>query len=123
MENTLSPAHMIVGQEGEIIADTYMRSLGYLFYDRNVRIGHDEIDLIMFDRGARLFIFVEVKARSSFSDDYRPELNFTSSKKGKMLRAVRAWIDQHQFDGGYRCDLVCVANSKVVEHLCDIETK
>ena len=115
-----SSAHMRVGKEGEEIAERYLRKAGFVLCDRNVRIGRDEIDLIMFDRSQRMFIFIEVKTRSLFSFDYCPELNFTHAKKEKMLRAARAWIAKYQFEGAYRCDLVCVVDGKVADHFSEV---
>ncbi len=76
--------HLRVGREGELVAEEYLRSLGYRIYDRNVRISRDEIDLIVFDPEEKVMVFAEVKSRANFDSDFSPELGLTISKKRKV---------------------------------------
>ena len=50
-----------LGRIGESTVREYLEQKGYTFVAQNVRIGHDEIDLIMLD--GRVTVFVEVKLR------------------------------------------------------------
>lgn len=106
----------VVGARGEHIAREYLSSLGYKFYKKNVRLGHDEIDLITYDPCERMLVFVEVKSRSKDTSDFRPECNFTGFKKEKVLRAAGKWVTRHEYEGPYRVDLICVAARRVTDH-------
>ena len=105
-----------VGVRGERIAREHLSSLGYKFYKKNVRLGHDEIDLIAYDLTERMLVFIEVKSRSKDTVDFRPESNFTHFKKEKVLRAAGKWVTRHGYEGPYRVDLICVAAQRVTDH-------
>ena len=112
----------VIGAKGEREAAKYLLSLGYELREENVRVGpHDEIDCIAFDPEDRVIVFVEVKARTAESDDFHPELNMTPRKRTALTRAARRWVARKKYEGGYRLDLVCVANGVVLEHLKEIE--
>jgi len=115
-------AHIAAGQRGEDIAARYLRDHDYRILDRNVRIGHDEIDIVAYDPIDRVFIFAEVKTRSKADSDYRPELSITHKKRIRMTRAARRYMarSQHDADVGYRLDVICVADSKVIEHYPEV---
>jgi putative endonuclease len=86
---------------------------------RNVRLGRDEIDVVAFDPLDRVVAFVEVKTRTR-GEHYRPELNMTSKKRSRMLRAARRWVSDHGYDGGYRLDAAYVSDSRV-EYVVDLD--
>ena len=112
--------HLRIGKEGEEIAFKHLRSHGYKAHSRNVRVGRDEIDIIVYDKKEKLIVFVEVKTLKKYSIRYRPEFNFGFEKQEKFERAVENWVHGRGYEGGYRLDLVCVAGGKVVEHYRDI---
>jgi putative endonuclease len=105
-----------VGQEGEQIAREYLQAQGYRIHNVNVRLGRDEIDIIAYDPEDKVIVFVEVKNRQKADKDFGPELNVDKRKKKAMQRAARLWIAEHDFEGGYRLDLVCVVAGQVVDH-------
>ncbi len=109
-----------VGQKGEAVAADYLQSLGYRVEQRNVMLGHDEIDLIALDPVDEVLVFAEVKTRSRFSSTYPPALAADKRKRERLRRSARRWIDEHAFDGGYRIDLISVANGRVVDHVREI---
>lgn len=112
--------HLAVGSSGEYEALRYLNLAGYTLLGRNVRLGRDEIDLIAYDPRDDVVVFVEVKTRSENHPDYPPSMNFTMKKRGRMLRAARAWVDKNGFEGGYRLDLICVADGQVLEHVREL---
>ena len=115
-----SDRHFIVGRDGEVTACLFLQNLGYSIVGRNVRIGsHDEIDIIAYDPEDEVIVFVEVKSRSKFSE-YQPVKNATRTKRLSMMRAARLWIAHRNWDGGYRMDLVSVANGQVTEHIVEL---
>jgi len=106
-----------VGCQGEQAASRYLLSLGYEIRGRNVRVGsRDEIDILAFDPADGVLVFAEVKARSRRDGDFRPELNLDQRKLAALRRAARAWVDEHQYEGGYRIDLLAIAEGSVAEH-------
>lgn len=111
----------IVGSRGEEIAERYLLSIGYDIRGRNIRIGHDEVDILAFDPADRVLVFAEVKARTRVSRNYPPGINMHWFKKQRLLRAARTWVNWHRYTGGYRMDLISVADSKVIEHLKELE--
>ena len=104
------------GSRGEDTALAYLRSIGYKYHARNVRLGRDEIDLVLYDPVDQVMVFAEVKSRSSFDADYAPELNVTHGKKQKMHRAAQRWVDAKHYEGGWRLDVVLVADNRVIDH-------
>lgn len=111
-----------VGMSGEAVAERHLRMQRYRIIGRNVRVGaHDEIDIIAFDPVDRVLVFAEVKSRARKHPDYTPDLNMTWRKRRSVSRAARTWIAERNYDGGYRLDLLCVADNAVTEHYRDIE--
>jgi len=109
------------GRRGEDTAAAYLRSLGYAIRERNARLGHDEIDIVAFDPGERALVFVEVKTLGRRREpDQHPSTSFSGVKKRRTLRAARKWVSDHEYEKGYRIDLVCVIGQRVVEHLREV---
>lgn len=112
---------LLLGHHGEEIASKYLKSLGYAIRRRNLRLGRDEVDLLAWDPEDRVLVFVEVKTRERADEDYPPELNVRWRKKACLKRSARRWVAEHDFDGGYRMDLVCIAGGRVTEHLKELD--
>ena len=112
---------MIVGRRGEQIAAHYLQQLGYKLYAQNVRLGRDEIDIIAYDPRDRVLVFAEVKTRSFLHPDYHPSLSMTSHKKLNLKRSAGLWVAEHDFSGGYRIDLICIAGGKIISHVQQVE--
>lgn len=116
------PAHLRLGASGEAIAAAHLRRQGYRVVRRNLRVGRkDEIDILAYDSLEEIYIFAEVKTRARHDLDYEPALNATREKRDHMARAARRWMDTFAADVGYRLDLICVAEGRVVGHYEDIE--
>lgn len=124
MQVPLPPPHLIVGKRGEDHAANFLQKNGYRILDRNVRIGkHDEIDIIAVDPKENVLTFIEVKTRSHRSEEYVPSLNLTREKRLRMFRAARRWMTTHNYDGGYRFDLIGIAENAIVEHILDVRVR
>ena len=119
VENTKA-AHLATGCAGELLAAEYLRQLGYGILERNVRFGHDEIDIVAFDRRREMVVFTEVKTRTVSSENYPVRSALTGHKRRCLKRAITRWLFAHDYDGPGRIDLVCVGNGKIVEHLMGI---
>lgn len=119
-DTPLAP-HIAVGRRGEDIAAQFLRQNGYRILDRNVRVGtKDEIDIIAFDPVDRVYVFAEVKTRKKDDPDFHPDLNITMEKRMRMARAARRYAIHLDEETGYRLDVLCVADGKVIEHYPEI---
>lgn len=110
----------LVGLRGEDVALRYLQRSGFTVLGRDVRLDRDQIDILAFDPQEQSLVFVEVKARSVASSDFRPELGLDMRKRHAMVRAARRWVMDRGYEGGYRMDLVCVVEGQVVDHLKDL---
>lgn len=84
-----------LGERGETLACEHLESQGFTITGRNIRVGHDEIDIIA-ENETRV-VFVEVKSRAGTSSNQRygrPATAVDYTKQSRMLRAVR----QYMFD-------------------------
>jgi len=115
-ESPSLPPHLLLGKAGENIAVNYLKKNGYSIYKQNVRLGHDEIDIIAYDNMEKLLVFVEVKTRKKNWGGYSPLMNLTRGKKKKMIRAKNKWISENEYDEGSRVDVICVAGESVINH-------
>ncbi|MDD5103196.1 MAG: YraN family protein [Candidatus Peribacteraceae bacterium] len=109
------------GLKGEEIAARYFLSIGYDIRGRNVRVGHDEIDIIAHDPVDDVIVFAEVKSRSKLLEDFPPELGLDWRKKQCLIHAARAWVNRYHYDRGYRMDLVSVVGGRVTGHLKELD--
>lgn len=109
-----------IGRRGETLALQYLQSIGYHIDSTNLRIRYDEIDIVAYDPIDQAMVFVEVKSRSRNRRNYAPELGLDRRKKNAMKRAARRWVMQHDYRGGYRMDLICIAANRVVDHLKEL---
>lgn len=108
------------GKIGEDQALTYLQALGYKLYARNVRIGRDEIDLIFYDPSEKCLVFVEVKSRSRFDPNFLPELGITFKKRERIFRSADAWVNQQNYEGSFRIDVIFVIENCVTDHIKEI---
>jgi putative endonuclease len=88
VELSLTPAHLDIGERGEMLAYWYLRQAGYNIVARNLRarLGSAELDLVGWD--GPVLAFVEVKTRSSL--DSGPPEAAVSAVKHKQKRIVKA---------------------------------
>ncbi len=76
---------MSVGAAGEVVAARFLERRGAAIVERNVRVGRDEIDVIVRMDGH--LIAIEVK--TGLGAGTRPWENFDDEKNAKIRRAVR----------------------------------
>jgi putative endonuclease len=102
-----------VGEEGERIAEQWLRARGWVVLARRFRNGHRDVDLIVARDGeeggeGRTVAFVEVKARGSSSFG-GPLAAVGWQKQRELCRSARVWISRFQQAGDtYRFDVVGV---------------
>ena len=114
---TFMARHLQIGKHGEALAVAYLREHEYKIYDRNVRLGRDEIDIVAYDRKRRMLVFIEVKTRARFDPDFLPLLALTPRKKRAIKRAAWKWMHAKTYDAPWRIDIILVIGSKVYRHI------
>ena len=96
-------SHLITGNLGEAIAETYLCSLGYEILERNWRFSKSEIDLIA--KHEELLVFIEVKTRTY--DYFGPPESFVSEHKELLIHeAASAYMDKINYDWEIRFDII-----------------
>ncbi|MBM4052975.1 MAG: YraN family protein [Planctomycetes bacterium] len=77
---------------GESLAARHLAEQGYTELARNLRIGHDEADLVMLSPCGTTLIVVEVKTRSD--PGARPEERIDHGKRASLTRLARTLAEQ-----------------------------
>ena len=112
-----------IGKRGERIAAEHLEKLGFNILAQNLRIGHDEIDIIAEDE--KYIVFVEVKARAQtrLNRGYgRPASAVDHSKKQNLLRATNEYIRSEHPQKQPRIDVIEVYFPPISENTpIDIE--
>jgi putative endonuclease len=98
------PADM--GLWGENQACRFLQSKGFTTIARNWRFGKGELDLVMAD--GRAIVFVEVKSRAD--EDFAPATtSITAKKKRILLRTAKCFLRKYNIsDRPLRFDVVTV---------------
>lgn len=91
------------GARGEELALRYLQKKGYRLLERNLRVGRDELDLVM--RDGAYIVFVEVKARTSTAFGLPCEA-VGARKQAHMARAAAAYLQALGEDLPARFDVV-----------------
>ena len=121
--NPAVPAHLKTGQAGEDVAADHLLKNGYKIIARNVRYNKiGEIDIIA--RVDDYVVFVEVRTRS-VGKIMPPEMSVGPDKMKKLIRAARIWVENKNYGGFWRIDLVAITINEnnspaTIEHIKDI---
>jgi putative endonuclease len=109
---------LLLGREGEKIAELYLQKKGYKLVQKNYRCSGGELDLIVLDR--KVIVFVEVKTRTGRGFG-TPAEAVEGRKQQRMIRAAQVFLAEkglQQRDA--RFDVVGVfwaGREPVVEHI------
>ena len=96
-----------LGHAGERIAARWLRRRGFRVLGRNVRIDHDEADLVVEDPDGRTVVIVEVKTRSSAL--HAPEVRVDARKQYRLARLASKLHGRRAFaDRPFRFDVVAI---------------
>lgn len=104
--------HNELGEWGEQIAREYLISQGYTVIDRNLHVGHKEIDIIA--TKDKWMVFVEVKTRSKELEDALDAVD--SRKMLRMVRAADAFMQRYSVPYEYRFDIIAVIGNPLSGH-------
>jgi putative endonuclease len=109
---------LLLGKQGERVAELYLQKKGYKVVERNYRCSGGELDLIVLDR--RVVVFVEVKTRTG--DGFGTPLEAVEFRKQRrMIRAAQFFLAEKNLQQrDARFDVVGVSwpgRDPVVEHI------
>jgi putative endonuclease len=95
-----------LGRWGETQACRFLQGNGFTTIARNWRFGKGELDLVMADGPA--IVFVEVKSRAD--EDFAPaKVSITTKKKQVLLRTAKCFLRKYNIsDRPLRFDVVTV---------------
>lgn len=82
-----------IGNQGEQIAEQFLRKRGLKYLNRNVNYRFGEIDLIMLDSDTIVFVEVRVRSNPHFGSGAE---SVTFSKQRKLIKAAQLWISQNR---------------------------
>lgn len=114
----VSNGKLLLGKQGERVAELYLQKKGYKVVERNYRCRGGELDLIVLDR--RVVVFVEVKTRTG--DGFGTPLEAVAFRKQqRMIRAAQFFLAEKNLQQrDARFDVVGVSwtgDEPVVEHI------
>ncbi len=97
-----------LGRLGENSAAEYLISRGYHIIDRNVFIGHAEIDIIA--ENERNIVFIEVKTRHCYPSGRgifpRPADAVDEKKRSLLVRAAEGYSEKNKIEKTPRIDII-----------------
>ena len=95
-----------IGAAGEAMASAYLRKMGYRIIESNFLTPFGEIDVVA--RHGRVFVFVEVKSRTTASLG-PPYLSVTRSKRRHIVKNALFFLrSRGLFNVDWRIDIVSV---------------
>lgn len=105
------------GDEGEILAASYLERLGYSIRERKWKYERYEIDLIA--EMGEIIVFIEVKLR--YSNTYgEPWEAVNKAKRKKICASADAYIQQYDIHQEPRFDIISIIKSDKecrIEHI------
>ena len=114
----MSAARQEFGEEGERVAERWLRRRGWRVLQRRFRNGHRDIDLVAEKDGTVAFVEVKARSGSAFGD---PVEAVDWRKQRELARSAAVWIDRHgRPDDSYRFDVIGVlmeGNSVRIKHI------
>jgi putative endonuclease len=112
-----------LGNYGEKIAEKFLKKSDYKILEKNYRVGHKEIDLIV--KKSKTTIFLEIKTRSN--PDFQEAVDALSLKQIKTLkRAIVSYSCLNKINlNSIRLDLIAIDIDKKekrakIKHIKDI---
>lgn len=102
------------GQTGEDLALAYLKARGLNLIERNYRSRMGEIDLIMQDREA--LVFVEVRAREN-TRDIHPFETITPQKQRRILQTAQLYLQTHNKSDSIDCRFDVIGVSLHNQHI------
>ncbi len=100
-----------IGKWSENLAVGFLKKSGYKIIKRNVRFNFGEIDIVA--KKDNVLVFVEVRFRET--DIYGDPLSTIGSvKRGKLKKAVLAYISKINYTGDVRIDAIGITGKDCI---------
>lgn len=93
------------GAVGEDRAVAWLRGRGYRVLARNVRNAGGELDLVAQDGDTLCFVEIKARASTAFGGAVAA---VDWKKRGKLVRAARAYLSREPWDGPCRFDVLAI---------------
>lgn len=94
-----------IGYFGEAAAAEYLEKAGYKILARNYFAGHDEIDIVAFDRTLETVVFIEVKTRKNRTHGLASE-SVNAQKLKNIIQAAKQYIFENPTECEIRFDVI-----------------
>ncbi len=96
------------GAYGEYIAAEYLRAIGYRIRGRNIRLAHEEIDLVAQRRGVRVFTEVKTRRQTPAEENRygSPAAAVNAEKRRHLASAARRYNALHPTCRMTRMDII-----------------
>lgn len=91
------------GRDAETAAARWLEARGLTLVTRNHRCRGGEIDLVMRDGAALVFVEVRLRTNPRFGD---AATSVTATKQQRLVRAARDYLVRNRWQGPCRFDLV-----------------
>lgn len=105
-----------IGEKGEFYAREFLKNKGYEILFKNWRHKRSEIDIIAKDKNC--VVFVEVKTRNNTAFG-KPEEFVDKRKIKKMQETADAYIEQFNWHGELRFDIIAIEKNNKILHFED----
>lgn len=106
----------LTGEMGEKTAVKYLKGLGYIIKDVNVRSNAGEIDIVATDSDT--VVFIEVKLRSTFNYG-RPAEAINAFKRRRYINSAKIYINKHRLaNRDIRFDVIEIIGEEL-NHIID----
>lgn len=105
-----------IGLKGELLAQNFLKDKGFNILHTNWRYKRSEIDIIA--QLEKIIVFVEVKTRNNIQFGM-PEDFVNRHKIKKMQEAADAYIEQLDWKGELRFDIIAIEKNNIIKHFED----
>lgn len=104
-----------LGQQGERLAEKYLKKHNLKLIERNTRCRFGEIDLVMVDRGVVVFVEVRLRKHTRFGTGAE---TVTLNKQRKLLKTADLWLAKTPCyrESPCRFDVISIDTSGEISH-------
>lgn len=101
----------IFGNDGEKIAEKYLKRKGYKVLMKNYRTKMGEVDIIALSGDAVVFIEVKRRSDNSFGKGYEA---VNAVKQRKLIKAAMQYCAENQIDALCRFDVISIDGTEII---------
>jgi putative endonuclease len=97
--------HLEFGAAGERMAASHIERLGWRIIDKNIRIGHGELDIAAMDGDELVILEVRSRAIGKLSPS---ETTVGPHKIKAIVKTARKYVEKISYSGNWRVDIAAV---------------